>query len=200
MKQIDGETLLEVQKQQERLSKESLKKMMIQAVADATGLPNKHLTVVADKAKKAEIVDKVKPILADVAVGDDDVDEFRSSAGDSLLERSRMEEDKKDGMAQAVAETLSQSGGQTPMHYEAVGIQAQHDVANRGTEMTPMRYEKELRDMETAIHEHNLRLAELRFEEQSVQKKQLQNKERDKSKQHKSSSSSNIGDIKKKSW
>jgi hypothetical protein len=79
MKQIDGETLLEVQKQQERLSKESLKKMMIQAIADATGLPNKHLTAVADKAKKAEIVDKVKPQLADVAAGDDDVEEFRFS-------------------------------------------------------------------------------------------------------------------------
>ena len=45
-------------------------------------------------------------------------------------------------MAQAVAETLSQSVGQTPMHHEAVGIQAQHDMANRGTEMTPMRYKK----------------------------------------------------------
>ena len=95
MKQIDGETLLEVQKQQEILSKESLKKMMIQAIADATGLPNKHLTAVADKAKKAEIVDKVKPQLADVAVGDDDVEDFGSALGDSLLERSVMEEQKK---------------------------------------------------------------------------------------------------------
>ena len=42
--------------------------MMIQAIADATGLPSKHLTAVADKAKKAEIVDKVKPLLANVAV------------------------------------------------------------------------------------------------------------------------------------
>ena len=50
MKQIDGETLLEVQKQQERLSKESLKKMMIQAIADGTGSPHKPVTVVADKA------------------------------------------------------------------------------------------------------------------------------------------------------
>ena len=106
--------------------------MMLQAIADATGLPNKHRTAVADKAKKAEIVDKVKPQLVDVAAGDDDVDEFRSFAGDSLLERSRLEEHKNDGMAQAVAETLSQSVGQTPLHYEAVGIQAQHDVANRG--------------------------------------------------------------------
>ena len=142
--------------------------MMIQAIADATGLPNKHLTAVADKAKKAEIIDKVQPQLADVAAGDDDIEDFGSALGDSLLERSAMEADKKDGMAQAVAESLSQSVGQTPMHHEAVGVQAQHDVANRGTAMPPMRYEKEIRDMETAIHEKNLLLAELKFQEQNM--------------------------------
>ena len=103
MKQIDGETLLEVQKQQERLSKESLKKMMIQAIADATGLPNKQSTAVADKAKKAEIVDKVKPELIHMAKGDTDTEDYRSAIGDDLLERSRIEMERKDSMAQAVA-------------------------------------------------------------------------------------------------
>ena len=49
--------------------------------------------------------------------------------------------------------------------------------------------------METAIHEQNLRLAELRFIEQNIRKQELQNKEREKSKQHKSSSSSSMGDL-----
>ena len=98
-------------------------------------------------------------------------------------------------MAQAVAETLSQSVGQTPMHHETVGVQAQHDVANRGTAMTPMRYAKEIKDMETVNLEKNLRLAQLRFEGQNMQKKQLQNREREKSKQHKSTSSSSMGNI-----
>jgi hypothetical protein len=51
MKQLDGETMLEMQKQQDRLSKEGLKKIMIQALADASGMPNRHLSAVTDKAK-----------------------------------------------------------------------------------------------------------------------------------------------------
>ena len=117
--------------------------MMIQAIADATGLPNKHLTAVADKAKKAEIVDKVTPELFHMAKGDTETEDYRSALGDSLLERSVMEEQKKDGMAQAVAVSLSQSVGQTPIHHEAVGVQAMHDVANKSTEMTPYRKEEQ---------------------------------------------------------
>ena len=49
--------------------------------------------------------------------------------------------------------------------------------------------------MDTAIHEQNLLLAELEFQEQNMQKKQLQNQEREISKQHKSSSSSSMGNI-----
>jgi len=73
-----------------------------------------------------------------------------------------------------IAETFSQSVGQTPMHHEAVGIQAQHDVANRGTEMTPMRYEKERRDMETAIHEKNtpciIKIRRTKYAEEAITK------------------------------
>ena len=43
MKQLDGETMLEMQKQQDRLSKENLKEIMIQSLADASGLPKQHL-------------------------------------------------------------------------------------------------------------------------------------------------------------
>ena len=95
MKPIDGETLLEVQEQQERLSKGSLNKMMIQAIADATGLPNKHLTAVADRAKKAEVVEQVKAQLADIAAGDGDVEDFSSALGDRLIERTRLDAEKR---------------------------------------------------------------------------------------------------------
>ena len=40
-------------------------------------------------------------------------------------------------MAQAVVETLSQGVGRTPLHHQAVEVQAKHDVADRGTAMTP---------------------------------------------------------------
>ena len=81
---------------------------------------DRHLTAVADKAKKAEIVDKVQPQLADVAAGDGDIEDFSSALGDSLIERTRLDAEKKDEMAQAVVETLSQSVGRTPLHHQAV--------------------------------------------------------------------------------
>ena len=46
-------------------------------------------------------------------------------------------------MAQAVTESLSQSVGQTPIHHEAVGVQALFDLMDRGTEMTHYRLDPE---------------------------------------------------------
>ena len=178
-----------MQKQQERLSKESLKKMMIQAIADATGLPNKHLTAVADKATKSEIVDKVKPQLVDVAAGDDDVDEFRSVAGDSLLERSRLETDKKDEVAQAVAESLSQRVAQTPIHHEAVGVQALFDLKDRGTEMTPYRVDPEKDEMQLKLQQTLVELEEAKTATQTIKLSELKKTERDAHRAHTSASS-----------
>jgi len=196
MKQIDGETLLEVQKQQERLSKESLKKMMIQAIADATGLPNKHLTAVADKAKKAEIVDKVTPELFHMARGDTETEDFRSAIGEDLLERSRIEMEKRDSMAQAVAETLSQGAG-TPLHHEAVGVQAKHDVANKSTEVTLYRKEEQQQySLDDLLQQ--LEVIE-NYKKYERQIKQLQRtfREREKAKGDKASSSSGLGNVAK---
>ena len=51
---------------------------------------------------------------------------------------------KKDEISQAVVETLSQGVGRTPLHHQAVEVQAKHDVADRGTAMTPHPYRKEM--------------------------------------------------------
>jgi hypothetical protein len=139
MKQLDGETMLEMQKQQDRLSKENLKKIMIQALADASGLPNQHLKALSHKTKMEAISEVAKKQLNDIGVGDDEVDEFRSVVGENLLDRSRLDSEKKSRSAQAAATMLSQSAGQSPIGLDAVGVQAQQEVANKATGMTPLR-------------------------------------------------------------
>ena len=99
-------------------------------------------------------------------------------------------------MAQAVAETLSQGAG-TPLHHEAVGVQAMHDVANKSTDMTPYRKEEEkqysigdlLQQLETA---ENYRKHDARI-------KQIQRKfrEEERARTSKASSSSGIGAVAK---
>ena len=74
MKQIDGGTLMEVQKQQDRLSKEQMKQLMIKAVAEATGKPFAHLQYVLHRDKMGEITGGAKSMLGDVGKSDDDAE------------------------------------------------------------------------------------------------------------------------------
>ena len=122
-----------------RILKQKEKQNMIQALADASGLPNQHLKALSHKTKMATISEVAKKQLKDIGVGDDEVEEFRSVAGEELIDRSRLDSEKKSRSAQAVATMLSQSAGQSPIGLDAVGVQAQQDVANKATRMAPLR-------------------------------------------------------------
>ena len=63
-------------------------------------------------------------------------------------------------MAQAVAESLSQSVGQTPIHHEAIGVQALFDLKDRGTEMTPYRVDPEKEEMQLKLQQTLMELEE----------------------------------------
>ena len=179
MKQLDGETMLDMQKQQDRLSSEGLEEIMIQAIADASGMPNKHLTALGHKTKMATISEVAKKQLKDIGVGDDEVEDFRSVAGEELIERSRLGSEKKSRSAQAVATMLSQSAGQSPIGLGAVGVQAQQEVANKATMMTPLREEEEraelMREYNEVMRQNEELISQLR--KQSMIEKRVQERE-----------------------
>jgi len=199
MKQLDGETMLEMQKQQDRLSKEGLKKIMIQAIADSSGMPNKHLAALGHKTKMATISEVAKKQLKDIGVGDDDVEEFRSVVGENLLDRSRLESEKKSRSAQAVATMLSQSAGQSPIGLDAVGVQAQQEVANKATGMTPLRLDQMKTDHEARYNAVMHRNAELEQELHKIRtyEKGLKEREAHRDRQQSMASSSSVGMIPK---
>jgi hypothetical protein len=131
-----------------------------------------------------------------MARGDTETEDFRSAIGDDLLERSRIEMEKRDSMAQAVAETLSQGAG-TPLHHEAVGVQAKHDVASKSTEMTPYRKEEQPQYSLDELLEQ-LEIIE-NYKKYGWKIRQIQRtfREREKAKENKASSSSGLGNVAK---
>ena len=132
---------------------------MIQALAHASGLPNQHVKAFSHKTKMATSSEVAKKELKGVGVGDDDVEEFRSVTGEELFDTSRLDSEKKSRSAQAVADMLShidmlsQSAGQSPIGLDAVGVQAQQDVADKATGKTPLRDEEHRADHTRRLHE-----------------------------------------------
>ena len=81
MKQIDSESLMDLQNQQDQLNKENLKQVVLKAIAESSGIPHFHAKHIADRARSGSVVAETRRQLHDIAVGEDHADvasEFRA--------------------------------------------------------------------------------------------------------------------------
>jgi DNA-binding ferritin-like protein len=76
MKQIDAETLLDLQDQALKAQKGQLKNAIIKEMADKTGTPHKLLHALTQRDKSELAVKESQKHLQDIAVGDDDREDF----------------------------------------------------------------------------------------------------------------------------
>lgn len=197
MKQLDAESILDVQRQQDRLSKEKLKEVVIKAIADYTGMTHNHTKAVADKEKKSEVVPVAQSQLVDLAKRDDDTKDFASVVSETLSQRAQDELDRSFATANGNLEKLDAGVGKTPIHHHAVAIQAKHDAQDRGTQMTPYRQEQEMVELTKSHLDRVASMDEMKKYEALLIKLQRKIKEKERARQHTSASSSGIGNIAK---
>ena len=152
MKQIDGETMLDLQEQSTRVQKEQLKQILLKEISVKTGTPYSvlHARTKLDRSEMA--VRTAQTQLHDIAVGDDDVQDFRSAMGDSIADQQQREMDRAFRMTNLVAQQLS------GIHISPINVEAKHTQTSftphdRATQMTPYREQ-------SRVTEHNKKLIE----------------------------------------
>ena len=138
MKQIGGESLLDLQNQSVRAQKEQLKQIILKEIASATGMPHNLLTAQAQSAKAETAVQQSKTQLFDISKGDDDIQDFRSATGSVITEHEQKEVDKLAKVARLGAESLAGIHG-SPVHVEAKHAQTAFSPHDKATGITPYR-------------------------------------------------------------
>ena len=63
MKQIDNESLIDIQQHQENLNKQQIKQAVIRSIADSSAIPHKQLQSLANRGKHQTIAHEVTTIL-----------------------------------------------------------------------------------------------------------------------------------------
>ena len=94
---------------------------------------------------------------------------------------------------------LSQGTGQSPSGLDVIGLQAQQDVTNKGTMMTPLREEEERAELARLFHEVMQQNEELERELQktSMLQKRIQERDAHRDRQKSMASSSSVGVVPK---
>ena len=153
MKQIDEESLLDMQNQHDIKQKETMKKVMLQSMSQSTGMPHVIL-----KAKTEVPATQFFDMSKD---DDENVEEFRSAIGSDLSDRARQQADRLHQTSQAVVEMLDKSADQTPIAREAMGTQAGYDLLEKSTEVSPLRFptEAELMGIEYGKQNEQLKIS-----------------------------------------
>ena len=106
MKQLDAETMLDLQDDTLRSQKEKLKQMVINEIASQSNIPRVILQARAQTAKSEKAVLTAQRNLQDVAVGDDDIEDFRSAVGEELAEHEKRRVEKLAAASRLATESL----------------------------------------------------------------------------------------------
>ena len=106
MKQLDAETMLDLQDDTLRSQKEKLKQMVINEIASQSNIPRVILQARAQTAKSEKAVLTAQRNLQDVAVGDDDIEDFRSAVGEELAEHEKRRVEKLAAASRLVTGSL----------------------------------------------------------------------------------------------
>jgi hypothetical protein len=117
MKQIDNETLMDLQNQQERLNKQGLKDMLTKTIAQATGKSHWEIRSLVDQEKQASVVGQAQVGLEGIDRMEQNMKDMKQSLAEMLLEKQKKNELKK----QQMALTASQHLDDVPIHELADG-------------------------------------------------------------------------------
>ena len=150
MKQIDNETLMDLQNQQERLNKQGLKDMLTKTIAQATGKSHWEIRSLVDQEKQASVVGQAQVGLEGIDRMEQNMKEMQEALAKMLLEKQKKNELRK----QQMASTASQHFDDVPVHYLADGqaVLVRHMRGGKGKSFgkssggLPYRAEEEGRD------------------------------------------------------
>ena len=95
MKQLDTEALMDMQNQQDRLSKNKMKHLVMQELANQTGTPYVRKRAKHDPAKQAGVMRQLKSDSDYQEALDDRVSDYRSEVGEMLSAQTQTEIGKK---------------------------------------------------------------------------------------------------------
>ena len=99
MKQLDTEALLDMQNQQDRMSKNKMKQLVMQELASQTGTPFVQMRAQHDPARQVGVMRQLRSDSDYQEALDDRASEFRSEVGEMLNAQTQTEMGKKFEMA-----------------------------------------------------------------------------------------------------
>jgi hypothetical protein len=173
MKQLDTEALMDMQNQQDRMSKNKMKQLVMQELASQTGTPFVQMRAQHDPARQAGVMSQLKSDSDYQEALDDRASEFRTEVGEMLNAQTQTEMGKKFEMANLVSQHLSdQVQRYHPVADDMVAereIQAVADTDMKATQTGLLREEEELRRMADENRKLELALKEKGTREHKMQ-------------------------------
>ena len=106
MKQLDYETVMDVQNQQDRLAKQKMKDMVLQEIARQTGTPYVQLTAQRDPSRMAPAVQQARSVSDYQEALEDRMSDYRAEVAEGLGAHTQTETSRKFEMADLVAKRL----------------------------------------------------------------------------------------------
>jgi hypothetical protein len=171
MKQLDYETVMDVQNQQDRLAKQKMKDMVLQEIARQTGTPYVQLRAQHDPSRMAPAVSQARSVSDYQEALEDRVSDYRAEVGEMLNAQTQTETSRKFEMADLVAQQLS---GES-YHPVADGmtaereIQAMVDTDDKETQTGVLREQEELRRLADENRQMELAMKEKGTQQQKMQ-------------------------------
>ena len=173
MRRLDAETLMDMQNQQDRISKGKLKELVLQEVGKQTGTPYVQVRAQSDPARHEAVVQQVREVGDYMDALSERASEFRETVGETLDADTQTEHIRRLDMVNLTAKHLSdQAQRYNPVAHEMTmdrEIQAMADTASKHTQTGMMREEEELRRMADENRQLELMLKEKGTHQQRMQ-------------------------------
>ena len=151
MKVIDEETLIDLQGQSLMEQKGQLKNVILKEISTSTGTPYTFLHAHAGADKSEAAVQTAQQQLHDIAVGDDDVEDFRDVLGESLDDDLRRAHEKKARIANLATQQLADMKQSIePVERHAKETQTKLSTRSRKVQTVAFREEPPRRSMPRA--------------------------------------------------
>lgn len=151
MKVIDEETLIDLQGQSLMEQKGQLKNVILKEISTSTGTPYTFLHAQAGADKSEAAVQTAQQQLRDIAVGDDDVEDFRDAVGESVDDEQRRAQEKKVRIAKLATQHLADMKQSIePVERHAKETQTKLSTRSRKVQTVSFREEPPRRSMPRA--------------------------------------------------
>ena len=172
MKQLDTEALMDIQNQQDRMSKNKMKQLVMQELANQTGTPYVQMRAQHDPARQAGVMRQLQSDSDYQETLDERLSDYRSEVGEMLNAQTQTEVGKNFEMANLVSQHLSdQVQRYHPVADDMVAereIQAVADTDMKQTQTDMLREEEELRRMMDENRQLEIALKEQGTREQKL--------------------------------